>query len=52
MAKRLTANTVAEVLERSGGLEGGLQKSQRVLEGSFEAADAAPQDEVVGGKAS
>ncbi len=31
-------------------LEGGLQGSQRPLEPSFEAADAAPQDEVVGGR--
>ncbi|MFK5599549.1 DUF29 domain-containing protein [Methylobacterium sp. HMF5984] len=38
-----------EAPQRSGGLEGALQRSRRVLEGSFEAADAAPQDEVVGG---
>ncbi|KQP09365.1 urea carboxylase [Methylobacterium sp. Leaf93] len=37
-----------EVPERSGGLEGGLQRTPRPLEASFEAACAAPQDEVVG----
>ncbi|WP_348644207.1 tRNA lysidine(34) synthetase TilS, partial [Methylobacterium sp. WL120] len=36
-----------EVPERSGGLEGALQGPLRPLEPSFEAADAAPQDEVV-----
>lgn len=38
-----------EVPPRSGGLEGGLQISQRALDPSFEAADAAPQDAVQGG---
>ena len=38
-----------EVLERSGNLEGGLQIPQCPLEASFEAADAAPQNEGVGG---
>ena len=37
-----------EVLSRSGSLEGGLQKASRSLEASFEAAGAAPQDEVRG----
>ncbi|WP_018043065.1 urea carboxylase [Methylobacterium sp. 88A] len=37
-----------EAPERSGGLEGGLQRTPRPLEASFEAACAAPQDEVVG----
>ncbi|GJE18986.1 urea carboxylase [Methylobacterium marchantiae] len=37
-----------EVPERSGGLEGGLQRTPPPLEASFEAACAAPQDEVVG----
>ncbi|CAA2100020.1 Bifunctional ligase/repressor BirA [Methylobacterium bullatum] len=36
--------------ERSGGLEGGLQRIARELEPSFEAADAALQDEVRGEK--
>ncbi|KQO54664.1 cobaltochelatase subunit CobN [Methylobacterium sp. Leaf85] len=36
-----------EVPERSAGLEGGFQLPQRDLEASFEAADAAPQDEVI-----
>ncbi|CAA2102500.1 Aerobic cobaltochelatase subunit CobN [Methylobacterium bullatum] len=37
-----------EAPERSAGLEGGFQLPQRDLEASFEAADAAPQDEVIG----
>ncbi|TXN23621.1 cobaltochelatase subunit CobN [Methylobacterium sp. WL9] len=37
-----------EVPQRSGGLEGGLQIRERSLEPSFEAADAAPQDEGFG----
>jgi len=39
-----------EVPSRRDGLEGGLQSPPRSLEVSFEAADAAPQDEVVEGK--
>ena len=38
-----------EVPARSGGLEGDLQQPLRSLEPSFEAADAAPQDEDEGG---
>ncbi|MBX9931988.1 MAG: hypothetical protein K2Y56_10695 [Methylobacterium sp.] len=35
---------------RSGGLERGLQETHLALEASFEAADAAPQDEGAGGR--